>query len=452
MLQGRAFLTEQEVAALQERYAQIFAGDGDAAFGDAIFEAVLLDVQKYSPTTFDVPTGNYNAFWLVERDFDNRTSLITDPPDGRMPPVVPEAAGRTMKAYPTQSAEGPEARGLSERCITFGVPDVLAGYNSYYQIVQSPDAVVIHSEKIHDARIVLPRRPAARTGGGQFVARRFARALGRRHAGRRDDQPAQQFPDRLRRAAPDRALHARRPEHAALRDHGRRSAHLDASVDADDPAEAQRAAHLRVRLPRRQRRTLRYPVGRTRGRSKSNVGKPTERRRVTRDALPRRRHAAAACSPRPPRCATCNASPWSCRTNRSILRKCSRNWTRSARLPPLPAPVAATSASSPAARCPRRSRRTCWPAPGTRARGWSSARRSTRISKKSAATGSSRCSACPRRRKSASPPARRWRTSPGSRLRDTRCCARTVGTSKRKDCSARRRSPSWSARKFTSAC
>ena len=112
MLQGRAFLTEQEVAALKERYAQIFAGDGDAAFGDAIFEAVLLDVQKYKPTTFDVPTGNYNAFWLVERDFDNRTSLITDPPDGRMPPVVPEAAGRTMVAYPTQSAEGPEGARL----------------------------------------------------------------------------------------------------------------------------------------------------------------------------------------------------------------------------------------------------------------------------------------------------------------------------------------------------
>ena len=165
MLQGRAYLTEQEVAALKKRYAEIFAGDGDAAFGDAIFEAVLQDVQKYQPTTFDVPTGNYNAFWLVERDFDNRTSLITDPPDGHMPPVVPEAAGRTMKAYPTQSAEGPEARGLSERCITFGVPDVLAGYNSYYQIVQSPGAVVLHSEKIHDARIVYldgrPHAPAA---------------------------------------------------------------------------------------------------------------------------------------------------------------------------------------------------------------------------------------------------------------------------------------------------
>jgi hypothetical protein len=155
MLEGRALLTDEEVAALRKRYAEIFAGDGDAAFGDSIFEAVLLEVQRYKPTTFDVATGNYNAFWLVEREFDNRTSLITDPPDGRMPPIVPEAATRQMVAFPTQTAEGPEARGLSERCITFGVPDVLAGYNSYYQIVQSPQAVVLHAEKIHDARIVL---------------------------------------------------------------------------------------------------------------------------------------------------------------------------------------------------------------------------------------------------------------------------------------------------------
>jgi hypothetical protein len=162
ILEGRALLTEQEVAALKQRYADIFAGDGDAAFGDAIFEAVLSDVQKYKPTTFDVQTGNYNAFWLVERDFDNRTSLITDPPDGRMPPLLPQAATRQMVAYPTQSADGPEDRGLTERCITFGVPDVLAGYNSYYQVVQTPDAVVLYAEKIHDARIIpLDGRPHA---------------------------------------------------------------------------------------------------------------------------------------------------------------------------------------------------------------------------------------------------------------------------------------------------
>src|SRR5262249_53900560 len=129
--------------------------DGDAAFGDAIFEAVISDVHKYKPTTFDASTGNYNAFWLVERDFDNRTSLITDPADGRIPPMT-EAA--TARAASRQSAgsrnEGPESRSLSERCITYGVPDLLAGYNSYYQIVQTPGMVVFHAEKIHQARMI----------------------------------------------------------------------------------------------------------------------------------------------------------------------------------------------------------------------------------------------------------------------------------------------------------
>jgi hypothetical protein len=165
-LADRAFLTEQEVDALRKRQEEIFAGDGDAAFGDAIFEAVISDVQKYKPTTFDASTGNYNAFWLVERDFDNRTSLITDP-SGRIPPTTDAAkqrmqqgAGRTRGG-----SDGPESRTLSERCITFGVPDLLAGYNSYYQIVQTPTAVVIHAEKIHDARIIPinagPHAPAA---------------------------------------------------------------------------------------------------------------------------------------------------------------------------------------------------------------------------------------------------------------------------------------------------
>jgi hypothetical protein len=159
MLEGRAFLTEQEVQALRKRYAEIFAGDGDAAFGDGVFEAVLSDVKTYKPTSFDVATGNYNAFWLVERDFDNRTSLITDPPDGRIPALVPGAANRGGRAR-VRSNDGPEGRSLAERCITYGVPDLLAGYNSYYEIVQTSDHVVIHAEKIHDARIIpLDDRP-----------------------------------------------------------------------------------------------------------------------------------------------------------------------------------------------------------------------------------------------------------------------------------------------------
>jgi hypothetical protein len=163
ILEGRAVLNEREVAALQKRAAELFSGDGDAAFGDAIYEAVLSEVQQYKPTTFDKDTGNYNAFWLVERDFDNRTSLITDPADGRIPTLTPEAQKRQAALFATyqqQSADGPESRATSERCITFGMPDLLAGYNSYYQILQSKDAVVILTERIHDARIIpLDGRP-----------------------------------------------------------------------------------------------------------------------------------------------------------------------------------------------------------------------------------------------------------------------------------------------------
>lgn len=153
ILEGRAILTPEEVAALRKRQAEIFAGDGDAAFGDAIFEAVLSDVAKYKPTIFDASTGNYNAFWLVEREFDNRTSLIVDPPNGRIPPMHEQAQRRIAQNRQRRGSDGPESRSLAERCITFGVPDLLAGYNSYYQIVQTSDAVVFYAEKIHDARI-----------------------------------------------------------------------------------------------------------------------------------------------------------------------------------------------------------------------------------------------------------------------------------------------------------
>jgi len=161
ILADRAYLTPQEVEALRKRQEEIFGGDGDAAFGDAIFEAVLSDAAKYKPTTFDASTGNYNAFWLVEREFDNRTSLITDPSNGRVPPLTDAAKQRAQQSPRNRALnDGPESRNLSERCITFGVPDLLAGYNSYYQIVQSDTAVVFYAEKIHDARVIyLDNRP-----------------------------------------------------------------------------------------------------------------------------------------------------------------------------------------------------------------------------------------------------------------------------------------------------
>jgi hypothetical protein len=164
-LAGRPYLTEQEVAALKAKSHELFDnGNSDAAFGDSVFVNVLQNVkgEKAGFKSTDGGTGDYSSVWLVERNFDNRTSLITDPPDGRLPALTPEAQKRQAVAAARRNRlpEGPEDRSLSERCITFGAPRLGAGYNSYYQIVQSPEWVVVNMETIHDARMIpLDGRP-----------------------------------------------------------------------------------------------------------------------------------------------------------------------------------------------------------------------------------------------------------------------------------------------------
>ena len=97
---------------------------------------------------------------MADREWDTRTSLITDPPDGQFPPMTPEARrGARPRAWRARSrrrgpADGPEDRPLSERCISYGAPRTGANYNSYVQIIQSPDTTVLLQEMIHDARVV----------------------------------------------------------------------------------------------------------------------------------------------------------------------------------------------------------------------------------------------------------------------------------------------------------
>ena len=89
-LGDKATLTDEELARLQERYARLFAsGESDAAFADSVFVAALGEQEDFSSR--DAATGNYNQFWLVDREFDNRTSLVVDPPNGRLPAFMPEA-------------------------------------------------------------------------------------------------------------------------------------------------------------------------------------------------------------------------------------------------------------------------------------------------------------------------------------------------------------------------
>jgi len=158
----RQYITPRELAEIKAIADEIVANDGDAQFGDGLILAALERVTQ--PGSYDPATGNYNQFWLVERDFEDlRTSLIVDPPDGRIPPLTPDgeqrraAAAEHRKLHP---ADGPEDRPAGERCANFGVPKLGAGYNSYYQIFQTQDHVVILSEMAHDARIIpLDGRP-----------------------------------------------------------------------------------------------------------------------------------------------------------------------------------------------------------------------------------------------------------------------------------------------------
>ncbi|MBZ5576737.1 MAG: hypothetical protein LAP40_09285 [Acidobacteriia bacterium] len=107
--------------------------------------------------------GNYNQFW-----FDRGTkvvptrqsSLVIDPPDGRVPALTAAAQKQQdeARAYAAaHPADGPEDRSLQERCIlwgTAGPPMVPGPYNNNYQIVQSPGTVAILVEMIHDARMI----------------------------------------------------------------------------------------------------------------------------------------------------------------------------------------------------------------------------------------------------------------------------------------------------------
>jgi len=105
----------------------------------------------------------YNNFWLdrgsqvVAIDGEKRTSLLIDPPDGKIPPLTEER--KQYLAPRRQSFDGPEARPLGERCLlafgsASGPPMMPVLYNNHYQIVQSKDAVMILVEMVHDARIV----------------------------------------------------------------------------------------------------------------------------------------------------------------------------------------------------------------------------------------------------------------------------------------------------------
>jgi hypothetical protein len=146
----KEFLTEAEAADLERRINE------------------RLDLDRRGDTAQRDVEGAYNDFWfdfgdrLVE---SRRTSLVIDPPDGKIPARTPEAEKRAaeLRAVRERRAEGPEDLAPWVRCIigfNSGPPMQPSAYNNIMRVVQTEHAVVIVNEMVHDARIIpLDGRP-----------------------------------------------------------------------------------------------------------------------------------------------------------------------------------------------------------------------------------------------------------------------------------------------------
>jgi hypothetical protein len=137
-------------------------------------EALKWEQQRVEQTNVDRTrrpgeVGAYNNVFFERGSRgvkSRRTSLIIDPPDGQIPPLLPEARMKVearQREAAVRPADGPEDRWLTERCILFGatVPMLPEPYNNNYSIFQAPGFVTILVEMNHDARIIpLDGRPA----------------------------------------------------------------------------------------------------------------------------------------------------------------------------------------------------------------------------------------------------------------------------------------------------
>ena len=156
-VKDRPTLTDAEVEKMKQKAQELFTGKSDAVFFDGFYPAVLDNVLgiKQGFKSSDGGTGDYGSEWNDTRVWENRTSLITDPPDGRIPKLTARAiADRAESMKAMNRSWTVKDRPLGDRCITYGSPQLTAGYQSYYEIVETPNAVMITTEMFHDVRIV----------------------------------------------------------------------------------------------------------------------------------------------------------------------------------------------------------------------------------------------------------------------------------------------------------
>ena len=139
-LQGRAFLTEDEITAMEENLAE------RRTFADDNIEV-----------TVGGNVGGYNQIWLDSGDTvlsTGQTSLIVDPPNGRAP--LRESAAAIRDYYFAHVEDDYVYSTVWDRCLTRGVPGSMlpAGYNNAYRFIQTADTFTIVHEMIHDVRVI----------------------------------------------------------------------------------------------------------------------------------------------------------------------------------------------------------------------------------------------------------------------------------------------------------
>jgi len=147
----RQSLTDEEFAQSEARAKEQLKSD------NADFDPETADTSRagqVGSATSPPPT------WLERGQASRRTSLVIDPPDGRIPATSPAGQGRLRAAgrgaLDNGPFDGPENMGLYQRCITRGVPNAMfpAVYNANTQIVQGPGFVAVTYEMIHETRII----------------------------------------------------------------------------------------------------------------------------------------------------------------------------------------------------------------------------------------------------------------------------------------------------------
>ena len=160
-----------------------FTPEEQKAFKEKALAAVDVDqLREHADASTDVE-GAYNSFWMdygTAMNEDLRTSLIIDPPNGRLPDLTEQgraglAANTNRNQYPVRdlfsiglkdfNPEGPEMLGLSERCLqgfNAGPPLTPSAYNNNLRIVQNADHVVLLTEMNHDARVIPLAKNTAR--------------------------------------------------------------------------------------------------------------------------------------------------------------------------------------------------------------------------------------------------------------------------------------------------